>query len=260
LDEPALLAPEFEHKKVLPALRDLYDEIWVYGLPQIYDPLADIGLPEAVMRKMIYTGYLRRSLPDAAPPRADEPGILVTAGGGGDGEVLMEWVLSAYETDPGIPHPALLVFGPFMPGEAREAFQARAEALDKVTAIDFDAQIEQLIDRSIGVVAMGGYNTFCEILSFDKPSLIVPRTQPRKEQLIRARRAQELGLARLLGDDGTRDPKRMAVALRQLPQQERPSKVILPGLLDGLPNINRLVERELEDRSGRELSLVERKG
>ncbi len=32
---------------------------------------------------------------------------------------------------------------------------------------------------------MGGYNTYCEILSFDKPALIVPRLQPREEQLIR---------------------------------------------------------------------------
>ena len=36
--------------------------------------------------------------------------------------------------------------------------------------------------RAIGVVAMGGYNTFCEILSFDKRAIIVPRTAPRMEQ------------------------------------------------------------------------------
>ena len=107
---------------------------------------------------------------------------------------------------------------------------------------------------------MGGYNTFCEILSFDKPSLIVPRTRPRQEQLIRARRAQELRLARLLEDDGERSAGRMAVGLRQLAQQERPSKVVLPGLLDGLPNINRLVERELASSSGRDLSLVAEEG
>ncbi len=43
---PALLEPEWERKNVLPALRDLYDEIWVYGLPQICDPLAGIALPQ----------------------------------------------------------------------------------------------------------------------------------------------------------------------------------------------------------------------
>ncbi len=53
---------------------------------------------------------------------------------------------------------------------------------------------------------MGGYNTFCEILSFDKPALIVPRIVPRQEQFIRATRAEELGLAERAPDDGLRSP------------------------------------------------------
>ena len=47
---------------------------------------------------------------------------------------------------------------------------------------------------AVGVVAMGGYNTFCEILSFDKRALLIPRTKPRLEQFIRTSRAEELGL------------------------------------------------------------------
>jgi hypothetical protein len=83
--------------------------------------------------------------------------------------------------------------------------------------------------RAIGVVAMGGYNTFCEILSFDKRAVIVPRTAPRMEQYIRAARAQELGLVSMLTDDDQHDPRVMATALRQLPQQKLPSQVIVPG-------------------------------
>ena len=60
--------------------------------------------------------------------------------------------------------------------------------------IEFDNRMEELIAGAKAVVAMGGYNTYCEILSFDKPALIVPRVAPRQEQLIRARRAAELGL------------------------------------------------------------------
>jgi predicted glycosyltransferase len=39
MDDPVHLIPEWERKKAVPALRDLYDSIWVYGLPQICDPL-----------------------------------------------------------------------------------------------------------------------------------------------------------------------------------------------------------------------------
>jgi len=92
---------------------------------------------------------------------------------------------------------------------------------------------------------MGGYNTFCEILSFNKRSLIVPRTKPRMEQYLRATKAKELGLSSMLEDDGVRDWKAMATALRQVPQQALPSQVVVPGLLDGLDNVNRLVQQSL---------------
>src|SRR5204862_77916 len=82
---------------------------------------------------------------------------------------------------------------------------------------------ENLMARAAGVVAMGGYNTFCEILSFDKPGLIVPRTAPRLEQYIRAQRAAELGLVAILPDDDRHDPRTMAAALLQLAQPRRPS-------------------------------------
>ena len=44
MDDPLLLEPEWRRKKALPALRDLYDDIWIYGLPQICDPLAGLSV------------------------------------------------------------------------------------------------------------------------------------------------------------------------------------------------------------------------
>ena len=251
MDEPRLLEPEWQRKKALPALREFYDEIWVYGLPQICDPLEGIALPPSVREKMVYTGYLHREVPThGAPPRmpeiASKPFLLVTTGGGGDGDGLIDWVLRAYEHDPLLPYPALLVLGPFMQAERQAEFMDRAAKLKRVDAITFHGQLEALVARAAGVVAMGGYNTFCEVLSLDKRALIVPRTEPRLEQLIRASRAAELGLVAMLSDDGTYDPSVMAAALRALPRQNRPSEVIVPGLLEGLRNVSRLVAPWLE--------------
>ena len=255
MDDPVLLKPEWRRKKVVPALRDLYDEIWVYGLPQVHDPLAEIDVPQSVRRKMVYTGYLERSVPQMPPaaPLPDgitKPFVLVTTGGGGDGEALVDWVLNAYESPMAPEIPALIVFGPFMQPEAKAEFQERVERLGNVSAITFDAHMEALMAAAAGVVAMGGYNTFCEILSFDKPALIVPRQIPRREQLIRASRAQELGLISMLTEDKASVPEAMATAIRQLTQQRRPSQVVVPGLLDGLENVNRLVQMHLAE--GRE--------
>jgi predicted glycosyltransferase len=248
MDDPAQLAAEWERKNVMPTLRDLYDEIWAYGLPQINKPLAGLNLPASVRHKTIYTGYLRRDLPQHAevPHEMEEvsgPYILVTPGGGGDGVDLVDWVLSAYETDGNIPYGAVIVFGPFMPATAREAFRERAARFRNIRTLTFTNNLGALMQGAAGVVAMGGYNTFCEILSFDKKAIIVPRTRPRLEQFIRARAARNLGLIEMLDADKGRDPHFMATALRQLPQQGLPSDVVVPGLLDGLPNVCRLVAR-----------------
>jgi len=251
MDEPRLLEPEWQRKKALPALRDLYDEIWVYGLPQICDPLEGVALPPRVRQKMVYTGYLHREVPVHGTPArlpeiANRPFLLVTTGGGGDGEALIDWVLRAYEHDPLLPYPALLVLGPFMHSERQAEFMDRAAKLKRVDAITFHGQLEALVARAAAVVAMGGYNTFCEVLSLDKRALIVPRTEPRLEQFIRASRAADLGLVSMLEDDGQYDPSVMAAALRALPRQNRPSDVVVPGLLEGLPNVSRLVAPWIE--------------
>lgn len=240
LDDPARLAAEWARKGAGAVLARFYDEVWVYGVPRLHRPLAGLDLGTDVERRLIYTGYLRRALPRPEadrrePALAGAPFLLVTPGGGGDGAALIDWVIAAYESDPGIPLPALVAFGPFLDAASREDFLARIGRLPgRLAAITFDAQIEFLIGKAAGVVAMGGYNTFCEILSFDRPSLLVPRTEPRREQEIRARSAEALGLVRVLPDSGGRAPERMAAALRALPDQPAPSRVVLPGLLDGL--------------------------
>ncbi len=252
MDDPTALAQEWERKKIVPALRDLYDEIWIYGLPQINKPLTGIDVPPSVRHKMVYTGYLHRELPLHADipheiEEIDGPFILVTSGGGGDGEDLVDWVLAAYEHDPNIPYGAVIVFGPFMSATARESFKDRAAKFRNIRTLTFTNNLGALMQRAAGVVAMGGYNTFCEILSFDKRAIIVPRTKPRLEQFIRARAARNIGLVEMLDADGEkgRDPQAMATALRQLPQQGLPSDVVVPGLLDGLGNVWRLVAKQL---------------
>ena len=253
LDSSAALEPEWKRKNVLPVLRKLYDEIWIYGLPQIYQPLNDLPLPKKGIDKVTYTGYLRRSVKsnsnsmDRFFPNK-EPYLLVTTGGGGDGEELIEWVLRAYENDALLPYPALFVLGPFMQPDLQEEFMKRCKKNKRVQVITFDVQMEDLESNAAGIVAMGGYNTFCEILSLDKKAIIIPRTSPRFEQYIRASRAQDLGLVKMLEDNGNLDPKLMAHALKEMPKQKKPSEIIVPGLLEGLENVNRLVEPRINNK------------
>lgn len=255
LDEPEVLAAEWARKDAVAAAEKFYHEIWVYGLRSVYDPTRGLPLSPATQARIHWTGYLRRDLgPVGTPP--EQPYILITPGGGGDGKAMVNLVLSAYEQDPDLSPRAVLVYGPFLSGELRDEFEARVAALNgRVTAVGFESQIETLFAGAAGVVCMGGYNTFCEVLSFDKRAVIVPRTTPRLEQWIRASRAEDLGLVRML--DETRDgltPQAMIAAIRNLPNQPLPSQAIRAGLLDGLDyvtgRVDALLSQERERATG----------
>jgi predicted glycosyltransferase len=250
MDDPDSLAQEWGRKGVIPALNRLYDHVWVYGLQQIYDPISAYRFPDAVAAKTVFTGYLRREPshdvqlpPGLADAMARRDYLLVTPGGGGDGADLVDAALAAYERfDARLPWPALVVYGPFLPARQRAAFERRAARLPRVTTLTFHEHLENLMENAAGVVCLGGYNTFCEVLSLDKRSLIVPRVTPRAEQLLRADAARELGLVRML-HPGKLSAETLADAIVEMPDQPPPSSHRIPGLLRGLKYINATVAR-----------------
>jgi predicted glycosyltransferase len=252
MDAPRLLAAEWGPQAMLARIERYFDEVWVYGPPDFFDPLQGLPVPQAVRDRMAFVGFLQRQAqaPAHAAERKKGDYILVTTGGGGDGADLVRDVLAAYRQDPGIGMRALLVLGPYMPAEQRAALMREARALPAIEVIEFDNRMEELIAGARAVVSMGGYNTYCEILSFDKPALIVPRTVPREEQLLRAQRAAELGLVDMLRPEEAEDAARMAAALRALPGRLRPSQGPAALRLEGLPNIAARVEAVLRSRRG----------
>lgn len=246
LDDPELLKPEWERKEAIPALQEFYDQIWVYGLPEISNPFLGIDEIESVEDRIHYTGYLKRDIEfsnhfNLRDYPFKEPYLLVTPGGGGDGAQMIDYVLEAYEGENPPNYPALIILGPFMPVEDRRRFQKRVKNLDRVRIMTFKPQIETLIEKAAAVVAMGGYNTFCELLSFDKPSLLIPRKTPRREQFIRAKRASAFGLVDYMDTDHF-EREEFVRKLNQLPSQPKPSEKKIEKLLAGLETICDLSE------------------
>ena len=112
--------------------------------------------------------------------------VVVTAGGGGVGYLIMDTYLSMLEKET-VPPPfkSVLITGPFMPKQDRKKLNDRARRL-KVRIYRFYRWMEKIQAAADLVVSMGGYNTVCEILTPGTPALLVPREMPRKEQLLRA--------------------------------------------------------------------------
>jgi predicted glycosyltransferase len=260
LDAPTQVRAEWSRTDAMAKITAFYNEIWVYGSRNFYDPLFGLDVPEEVRTRMVFTGHLRRVLPKAQHVRSiDLPDefILVTAGGGGDGGPLMQQVLAAREYDRTLDFPLVMILGPFMVAEEREAIRERTRTLANVTIIDFESQIEAVMAKASAIVSMGGYNTFCELLSFDKRALLVPRKRPRREQHIRAERAAVLGLVDMLDFDAAEDPRLMAKALRRLPGRPVPSHAHRRVDLDGLEVIGNRIEGFILDATRPLPSLAE---
>lgn len=189
------------------AIRNFYDAIWIYGDPAVFDPVREYGLGPDVAAKARYTGYLdQRPRLDLAAARGDPmleslpPGklALCLVGGGHDGQALAEAFLQADLPDDTT---GVLVTGPLMPWEQRQQVRDDAQQRSRFRVLDFVPEPIALIERADRVIAMGGYNTCCEILSFEKHALIVPRVSPEPEQWIRAERLRDLGVVDVLHPD-----------------------------------------------------------
>jgi predicted glycosyltransferase len=204
MDDAATTRSDWDNKGVYQAMEELYSEVWVYGLQDFYDPVREYGIPQSIAKKMTFTGYIPRRIPDKKSVRkiktknglcAEDKLVVVTAGGGGDGYVVMDNFLQLLEGENHeLPFKTVFITGPFMPKEQRDHITDRARRIG-VRAWHFYRRMEEILAAADVVVSMGGYNTVCEILSQGTVGLIIPRDNPRKEQLIRAKLLKERKMA-----------------------------------------------------------------
>jgi predicted glycosyltransferase len=244
LDDEELLAAEWAQNDTLGHIDRFYDDIWIYGPAGFWNPLQGLKLPARLTDRFTYTGFLRRELPHhTAKPPLDLPEryILVMAGGGGDGALLMYSVIKARAVARDRHLPFVLVLGPFMSADERQELRSLAADDPDIHVFDFVNQPETLISGAAAVVGMAGYNTFCEIISFDKPAMMMPRVLPRREQLIRASRAAELDLVDMLHPDDAENAELLSARLLALPGRSRPGQAGAAAMLGGLQKIREAV-------------------
>jgi predicted glycosyltransferase len=212
-DEPSIIRYEWNQKSNEEAIRKYYSQIWIYGDPTIYDAVHEYSLSPDIVDKVIYTGYLvQRARVDYQ--LIDKPDhrffslngnditnthfALCMMGGGQDGTRLAEAFIDAKlpEGSNGI-----VVTGPDMDCDIHRQLYKKIQGNKRITIIDFLPEPSILMQYADCIISMGGYNTICEIASFRKRALVVPRVVPRKEQLIRAQKFNERGIIDILHPD-----------------------------------------------------------
>ncbi|MGN6034136.1 glycosyltransferase family protein [Brevibacterium casei] len=189
LDDPSVIAGEWDRVGGPDAVARAFDEVWVYGDPEVYDPRATGEVPAELARLTRMTGYLSlaRREPSTPVPAADPaltdaaPFVLTCLGGGSDGAALAERAILAA---PPAGHRHLVVVGPQMATAEVDRLTALAPAGTSV--VRHSPDMPGLIARAEALVCMGGYNTMAEVMATRTPVLVIPRVGHRQEQPRRA--------------------------------------------------------------------------
>lgn len=206
VDDPAEVRRAWHAANVYELLDDVYDLILVYGQRSVCDVAEEYDLSTRASAKVRYVGYLMGAAP--SQPRSEvrdwlelqsDRLVVVTAGGGGDGYDLLRALAEGIESvGRPLPFDCVAISGPLMVERQRDELRAAFEGRREVHYHDFVADLPAHLAAADLIVSMGGYNTVCEVLESGRPALIVPRTEPRREQLIRAEALARRGLVSLL--------------------------------------------------------------
>ena len=243
LDAPETTRRTLQSNGSFETIERFYDEVWIYGSPEVFDAVVEYGFPPSVARRTRYCGYLRRRSV-RKQQRGGVPRVLVTVGGGGDGDALISTYLAALDTAGEGAFESVVVLGPQLAPDTAALLRHQATSRSDVQYVDFESDLTARYEAADVVLAMAGFNTVCELLTADVPAVLVPRAEPVQEQLIRARRLQARGCFRMV-EPSALTPATLIAELRSALHDKRPTTSID---MEGLTRIRARVARLLEGR------------
>lgn len=249
LDSPEATTRVWRKNGYFEAIEAYYDQVLVVGSPDIFDLRCEYRFPPFAAAKVRFCGYIarqpgRQSRADVRrglDVREDQPLVLVTPGGGEDGHDLIGACLKGLKALPARRRPRThIVCGPEMSEARRIAIEVAAE-LPQVSLQDFSDDMMSLMAGADVVLAMGGYNTVCELLTLRKRAVLVPRVKPGVEQYMRAARMAGLGLVRMLHPVGLTPAALMDGLQAELTAFAARLHLPLPPRLDGLARVTEAI-------------------
>src|SRR3954465_732698 len=203
------------------AIERYYDAILVYGPASSPDAIRAVGWTDLTV-PVHHVGYLGWPMTNEPAPDLPSGYLLATVGGGHDGFRVLADVLRAIRLEP-LPCPTLVITGPLMAKAQIQELRGLAAGTN-AQVVEFRGDMEPRLCGARALVGMAGYNTVAETLRARRPGLLVPRTRPSQEQLVRARTVSEQpSYAMLHPDDLTPESMRAALAeLLEFPEPAAP--------------------------------------
>jgi predicted glycosyltransferase len=192
LDDPATVRREMAG----PGWHDvaeIFDEILVYGAADYCDHRREYGLP---FDRATYCGWVVERAPTS---RRRPQTLTIAAGGGGDGGRVFRLGVKVLEARPG--WDGVVAAGPYADLDDLAAMVSASPAAARTRLIENAPGCLELLARSSAAMQMAGYNSTFEALAAGIRPILVPRSRPRREQLIRAELLADRGLADVVVED-----------------------------------------------------------
>ena len=206
-----------------------YDAVLVYGSPDLLDAAEEYGF-NGYARRVVTCNYVAVEADVPQQVNDDEPLILVMGGGGADLYPVAKTFLQAL--------PALLAEtrfravvlpGPNMPQADLDALDSLASGYPVEVVHSFEDATVWLAKAS-AVVMMAGYNSMCEVMSYRKKALVIPRPGPSEEQRIRSRIFADRRLIHLLDPDDLTASRLTSALIGLLADDRVPDPANIPAL------------------------------
>jgi predicted glycosyltransferase len=198
LNDPESVIPEWREQGLAAFAGENFDEVWVYGDPEVFDLREAYELPTTMRKKIRYLGHFPALLPAQLTEALRSTGrrrwgcsatdrlVLVTGGGGHDAADLFHAYIraSGHLPDDVV---SLLVPGPLFPEDARSELEGLCKLYGgRLILSDYLTSLEDMLPAVDGVVTMGGGSTVMDVLAAGKPALVLPRAQWKSAQKFRA--------------------------------------------------------------------------
>lgn len=245
-DNPEVVRSSWDTVDCRWALNEGYDRICVYGMQDVFDPRVAYAPLLDKVKQLDFTGYLVPSYKKSLkPPQSGRrKKVLVTFGGGSDGIVRAQRYLQALTLAP-VAWDSHIITGPLMDDDLKRSIRDHAKKIQPIGAIKiqrFHRNIPALLRQVDAVVSMAGYNSCAEILQSGVPAVLLPRSFPRQEQLIRANLMAKRGWVTVL-PEADPDPQRLLKAVEEA--LESPRKKQSPADLNGLGRLCEIIHELL---------------
>jgi predicted glycosyltransferase len=195
-----VVAPPHERRgrEIVERVRADFDAVLVHGDPHLIGLETSFPLASQIADRLVYTGYVTApEVPLAGECDAGAGEVLVSAGGGAVGGVLMRTALAArrrgWLADAGW----RLLAGPNLP--AGEFSELAADLPGGVAVERYRPDFAQLLRRCRVSVSQAGYNTVLDVIAAGPPAVLAPFAELREtEQALRAERLAASGVVELL--------------------------------------------------------------